>query len=284
MEGAKSQIEPLLRRERQRLEQNREAARRFREKKKLQVQKLEDELKHLKEMCNRKEEQQPRPGAVPRETPHALKQLSAWYDKHFETVRELEGLVSRGATEEELVDLVDEGFNELVQRWSLFRDGMVGEAAPGVLEGLCVPKLHRPFLWLGGCRPSQLLASLVFRLRAIKYEESLVFAIESNIISLREKETHLEETFRQLKSSINGCVDLDGVEDWGPNSGKLKQLSLRLHGLWAVASQAEDLRMETIRKLWMVLDVRGRALVVCTPISVMRQLDMLMKSLGVTEM
>ncbi|XP_027346074.1 transcription factor TGA9-like isoform X2 [Abrus precatorius] len=245
-----------------RLAQNREAARKSRLRKKAYVQQLESsrlKLTHLEQDLQRARSQGlflgcgGAGGNINSGAAMFDMEYARWLEDDHRHMAELRTGLQAPLSEGELRVVVD-GY--LSHYDEVFR--LKGVAAKTdvfhLINGMWTSPAERCFLWIGGFRPSDLIAMLIQQLEPLA--EQQIMGIYGLRHSSQQAEEALSQGLEQLQQSlvdtIAGGPAVDGVQQMIVAIGKLANLE-------GFVSQADNLRQQTLHQLCRLLTVRQAA-------------------------
>ncbi|WVZ03465.1 hypothetical protein V8G54_024271 [Vigna mungo] len=262
--GAGSTSEkPLDAKTLRRLAQNREAARKSRLRKKAYVQQLESsrlKLTHLEQDLQRARSQGvfmgcSGAGGSILSSGAAMFDLeyARWLEDDHRHMAELRTGLQAPLSDGELRVIVD-GY--LSHYDEVFR--LKGVAAKTdvfhLINGMWTSPAERCFLWIGGFKPSELIAMLRQQLEPLAEQQIMgICALRHSSVQAEDALTQgLEQLQQSLVDTIAGGSVADGVQQMVAAMGKLANLE-------GFVGQADNLRQQTLHQLCRLLTVRQAA-------------------------
>ncbi|XP_031496964.1 transcription factor TGA2-like isoform X2 [Nymphaea colorata] len=256
-----------------RLAQNREAARKSRLRKKAYVQQLESsrlKLTQLEQELERAKQQGVYVGGNTGDSIHGIPgannagvvlfemEYSTWVEDQKRGTDALRTALNARATDLELRILVEGGLK-------LYDDlfDMKATAAKSdvfhLMSGMWRTTAERFFLWIGGFRPSELLKILTPQLEPLT--ESQVIAICGLQQSSQQAEDALSQGMEKLQQTlaealVSAPLGAPNVTDY---VGQMATAMDKLEALANFILQADNLRRQTLQRMYRILTVRQAA-------------------------
>ncbi|XP_031492292.1 transcription factor HBP-1b(c38)-like isoform X1 [Nymphaea colorata] len=257
-----------------RLAQNREAARKSRLRKKAYVQQLESSRLKLTQLEQELERaRQPGvhfsgscgdsnhgiPGASTN-TGIAMFEMNYnnWVEGQNRQTRELRAACQAHVTDLELRMLVETGLAHYDDLFSMKALAAKSDVFY-LLSGMWRTSAERFFLWIGGFRPSELLK--ILRPQLYPLAENQVLAICSLEQSSLQAEDALSQGMEKLQETlaealVSTSVGSPNVADY---MGQMASAMDKLEGLANFVLQADNLRQQTLQRMYRILTVRQSA-------------------------
>ncbi|GJN39540.1 hypothetical protein PR202_gb28665 [Eleusine coracana subsp. coracana] len=265
-----------------RLAQNREAARKSRLRKKAYIQTLESSRMKLakleQELTTVRRQQGVFVGGESATglTPPALDpgaaalelEYARWAEEQCRHAGELRSALQSNddASDARLRVLLDAG---LAHYDALFRARSAAASRDAflVLSGAWRAPAERFFLWIGGFRPSALIATLAPRLGeegGPPLDEAQDAAVRALRQTARQLEDALAQGMEKLQQTVNDALLLAAVDDDGGLAAAQQRQQMagavgRLAGLASFVDQADHLRQQTLRNMHRILTPRQAA-------------------------
>ncbi|XP_050376739.1 transcription factor TGA7-like [Argentina anserina] len=254
-----------------RLEQNREAARKSRMRKKAYVQQLETsrlKLAQLELELDRTRKQVAYGGSsfggnhmgyngiVDSGITTFELEYGHWVEEQHRQNIELRNALQEHATEIELQILVEGGLNHYA---TLFR--MKADAAKAdifyLLSGIWRTSVERYFHWIGGFRPSELLNIVESQLEPLNDPQRLDFHNLKQ--SSQQAEDALSQGMDKLQQTLSKTLEADQIligETYGSQMGAAIE---KFEALENFVSQADHLRQQTLQQMCRILTIHQAA-------------------------
>ncbi|OWM75795.1 hypothetical protein CDL15_Pgr009439 [Punica granatum] len=261
-----------------RLAQNREAARKSRLRKKAYVQQLENSRLRLlqleQELQRARQQGMFVATAISGDHSHSVgsgavafdMEYARWLDEHQRLISDLRSAVNTQKSDNELRILVDA---VMVHYDDIFRLKSIGAKADvfHMLSGMWKTPAERCFMWLGGCRSSEILKVLGNHLEPLTDQQ--LMGICNLQQSSQQAEDALSQGMEALQQSLADTLSSTTLNPTGSGNvadymgqmaiamGKLATLENFLH-------QADLLRQQTLQQMHRILTTRqaARALLV----------------------
>ncbi|XP_039000304.1 bZIP transcription factor TGA10-like isoform X2 [Hibiscus syriacus] len=273
-EGPKTPDPKTLRR----LAQNREAARKSRLRKKAYVQQLESSrirLTQLEQELHRARTQGMFFGggnilAGEQGLPVGINNISSdasvfdmeyarWVEEHHRLMCELQAAVQEHLPENELRMFVDNCLAHFDEMMNL--KGMVAKTdAFHLVSGMWKSPAERCFMWIGGCRPSDLIKVIVNQIEPLT--EQQIMGICGLQQSTQEAEEALSQGLDALNHSLSDIITSDSLSCPPNMTNYMGQMAIainKLSTLEGFVRQADNLRHQTIHRLHQILTTRQAA-------------------------
>ncbi|CAM8939740.1 unnamed protein product [Rhodiola kirilowii] len=255
-----------------RLAQNREAARKSRLRKKAYVQQLESsrvKLSQLEQELERARSQGAYIGSALDSSHVSLfggtvnagiaafeMEYAHWVDEQHEQILELRhALISQSVTDADLKILVDTAMNHYD---NLFR--MKGDAAKAdvfyLMSGMWRTPAERFFLWLGGCRPSELLNVLMPQIEPLSEQQHL--SVSKLRQSSQQAEDALSQGIDRLQQTLSHSIAAPPLGE-GCYLSQMANEVEKLDALENFANQADHLRQMALQHMSRILTTHQAA-------------------------
>ncbi|KAI9097533.1 hypothetical protein K1719_025304 [Acacia pycnantha] len=253
-----------------RLAQNREAARKSRQRKKAYVQQLETsrlKLMQLELEIEKAKKQGLYMGGALDATyigsPAIINpgiatfemEYSQWVEEQHRQNAELRNALQTQSSDVQLHLLVESGLNHYS---NLFR--MKAEAANAdvfyLISGVWKASVERLFLWIGGSRPSQLLNIIVPQVEGLTDQQI------ASCTKLRQSSQQAEDALSQGLDKLQQNLVLNtaaDASDMGSFGFQMTSLKEKIEALEGFVSQADHLRQQTLQHMSRILSVRQAA-------------------------
>ncbi|XP_009367342.2 transcription factor TGA7 [Pyrus x bretschneideri] len=252
-----------------RLEQNREAARKSRMRKKAYVQQLETSRLKLAQLELEIDRVRKRGayassslgtshmgynGALNSEITTFEMEYVHWVEEQHRQIVELKNALRDHATDIELRKLVDSGLNHYA---ILFR--MKADAARAdifyLLSGIWRTPVERHFHWIGGFRPSELLNIVLPQLQPLTDQQLLDF------YNLQQSSQQAEDALSQGMDKLQQTLALSIAADQMSEGIGCQMTSAleKLEALESFVSQADHLRQQTLQQMSRILTTHQAA-------------------------
>uniref|UniRef100_A0A7I4AWD4 BZIP domain-containing protein n=1 Tax=Physcomitrium patens TaxID=3218 RepID=A0A7I4AWD4_PHYPA len=273
--GTKNGDSKVLRR----LAQNREAARKSRLRKKAYVQQLESsriKLNQLEQELQRTRQQQGlylgpgsysdqngQSGGVGGANAYSSAGAAAfdleyarWVEDHTRQMSELRVALQAHVADADLRLLVD---GSMAHYDDLFRlkDAAAKADVFHLVSGMWKTPAERCFVWIGGCRPSELLKILVPQIEPLTEQQLL------NICNLQQSsqqgEEALSQGMEQLQQSLAETLSAGSLGSAANVANYMGQMAVamgQLGNLEGFVRQADHLRQQTLQQMHRVLTIR----------------------------
>ncbi|XP_058734936.1 transcription factor TGA9-like [Vicia villosa] len=243
-----------------RLAQNREAAKKSRLRKKAYVQQLESSrlrLSNLEQDLQRARSQglflgcgggNISPGAAMFDMEYAR-----WLEEDQRQLTELRGGLHAALADNELRAIVD-GYLYHYDELFRLKEVAVKSDVFHLIKGIWTSPAERPFIWIGGFKPSELITMLTQQLEPLA-EQQIV-----GIMELRQSSHQAEEALSQGHEQLHHCI-VDTIAG-GPVIDGVQQMvaaMARISNLEGFVHQADNLRQQTLHQLCRILTVRQAA-------------------------
>ncbi|XP_058749027.1 transcription factor TGA9-like [Vicia villosa] len=243
-----------------RLAQNREAAKKSRLRKKAYVQQLESSrlrLSNLEQDLQRARSQglflgcgggNISPGAAMFDMEYAR-----WLEEDQRQLTELRGGLHAALADNELRVIVD-GYLYHYDELFRLKEVAVKSDVFHLIKGIWTSPAERPFIWIGGFKPSELITMLTQQLEPLA-EQQIV-----GIMELRQSSHQAEEALSQGHEQLHHCI-VDTIAG-GPVIDGVQQMvaaMARISNLEGFVHQADNLRQQTLHQLCRILTVRQSA-------------------------
>ncbi|CAI8616230.1 unnamed protein product [Vicia faba] len=240
-----------------RLAQNREAAKKSRLRKKVYVQQLESSrlrLSNLEQEIQRARSQglflgcgggNISPGAAMFDMEYAR-----WLEEDQRLLTELRGGLHAALADNELRVIVD-GYLYHYDELFRLKEVAVKSDVFHLIKGIWTSPAERPFIWLGGFKPSELITMLTQQLEPLA-EQQIV-----GIMELRQSSHQAEDALSQGHEQLHHCI-VDTIAG-GPVIDGVQQMvaaMARISNLEGFVHQADNLRQQTLHQLCRILTVR----------------------------
>lgn len=255
-----------------RLAQNREAAKKSRERKKAYVKQLESsrlklmqlELeigrarKQLQGICTGNaldtsfmgSSETINPGIVAFEI-----EYGNWVDENHRRNEELRNAFQTNASEVQLRLVVQSVLNHYSDLFRMKTDAAKADPLY-LISGVWKPSVERLFLWIGGSRPSQLLNLIVPQLEPLSDEQML--SIKKLHLSSQQAEDALSQGLNKLQESL--VQDMAFVPLNAANHGIQMAIAIdKFEGLEGFVIQADHLRQQTLMHMFRILSTHQAA-------------------------
>lgn len=255
-----------------RLAQNREAAKKSRERKKAYVKQLESsrlKLMQLELEIGRARKQlqgistgsaldtsfmgsseTTNPGIVAFEI-----EYGNWVDENHRRNEELRNAFQTNASEVQLHLVVQSFLNHYSDLFRMKTDAAKADPLY-LISGVWKPSVERLFLWIGGSRPSQLLNLIVPQLEPLSDEQML--SIKKLHLSSQQAEDALSQGLNKLQESL--VQDMAFVPLNAANHGIQMAIAIdKFEGLEGFAIQADHLRQQTLIHMSRILSTQQAA-------------------------
>ncbi|CAO2168213.1 unnamed protein product [Urochloa humidicola] len=256
-----------------RLAQNREAARKSRLRKKAYIQNLETSRLKLaqleQELTMARRQQQaahaagagaggllapPPPPLDPRVSTFEL-EYARWSEDQERQAHELRSALQHPPDNLHLRLLVDAALSHYDVLFDA-RSRAARADAFFVLSGAWRSPAERLFLWIGGFRPSDLLAALTPRLAPLTEQQATAVRALTN--TARQLEDALSQGMGKLQQTLVDALLLASVDDGG--GGEVMDAAVgKLEDLVSFVDQADHLRQQTLRNMDRILTVTQAA-------------------------
>uniref|UniRef100_A0A7I4B0J3 BZIP domain-containing protein n=1 Tax=Physcomitrium patens TaxID=3218 RepID=A0A7I4B0J3_PHYPA len=272
--GTKNGDSKVLRR----LAQNREAARKSRLRKKAYVQQLESsriKLNQLEQELQRTRQQQGlylgpgsysdqngQSGGVGGANAYSSGaaafdlEYARWVEDHTRQMSELRVALQAHVADADLRLLVD---GSMAHYDDLFRlkDAAAKADVFHLVSGMWKTPAERCFVWIGGCRPSELLKILVPQIEPLTEQQLL------NICNLQQSsqqgEEALSQGMEQLQQSLAETLSAGSLGSAANVANYMGQMAVamgQLGNLEGFVRQADHLRQQTLQQMHRVLTIR----------------------------
>ncbi|CAK8576379.1 unnamed protein product [Lathyrus sativus] len=243
-----------------RLAQNREAAKKSRLRKKAYVQQLESSrlrLSNLEQDLQRARSQglflgcgggNISPGAAMFDMEYAR-----WLEEDQRLLTELRGGLHAALADNELRVIVD-GYLYHYDELFRLKEVAVKSDVFHLIKGIWTSPAERPFIWIGGFKPSELITMLTQQLEPLA-EQQVV-----GIMELRHSSHQAEDALSQGHEQLHHCI-VDTIAG-GPVIDGVQQMvaaMARISNLEGFVHQADNLRQQTLHQLCRILTVRQAA-------------------------
>ncbi|KAK8628762.1 hypothetical protein V6N13_009345 [Hibiscus sabdariffa] len=273
-EGPKTPDPKTLRR----LAQNREAARKSRLRKKAYVQQLESSrvrLTQLEQELQRARTQgvffgggnilggdQGLPVGINNISPDAAMfdmEYTRWLEEHHRLMCELRAAVHEHLPENELRIFVDNCLAHLEQVMNL--KGMVAKTDVfHIVSGMWKTPAERCFMWMGGCRPSELIKVILNQIEPLTEQQIMgICALQQ---STQESEEALTQGLEALNQSLSDIITSDSLSCPPNMTNYMGQMAMAINKLSTIEGfvrQADNLRHQVILQLHQILTIQQAA-------------------------
>lgn len=243
-----------------RLAQNREAAKKSRLRKKAYVQQLESSrlrLSNLEQDLQRARSQglflgcgggNISPGAAMFDMEYAR-----WLEEDQRHMAELRAGLQASLGDNELRVIVD-GYLYHYDELFRLKEVAVKSDVFHLIKGIWASPAERPFIWIGGFRPSELITMLTQQLEPLA-QQQIDGIVDLNTSSFQAEEAlskgH-EQLHNALVHTIAGGPVIDGMQQMVAAMGRISNLEKFVH-------EADNLRQQTLHQLCRILTVRQAA-------------------------
>ncbi|XWS59222.1 hypothetical protein CRYUN_Cryun08bG0103200 [Craigia yunnanensis] len=272
-EGPKTPDPKTLRR----LAQNREAAKKSRLRKKAYVQQLESSrirLTQLEQELQRARTQgmffgggilggeQGLPVGINNISSDAAVfdvEYARWLEEHHRLMCELRAAVQEHLPENELRIFVDNCLAHFDEVMNL--KGMVAKTDVfHLVSGMWKTPAERCFMWMGGCRPSELIKVILNQIEPLTEQQIMgICALQQ---STQEAEEALSQGFEALNQSLSDIITSDSLSCPPNMTNYMGQMAIAMNKLSTLEDfvrQADNLRHQTIHRLHQILTTRQAA-------------------------
>ncbi|CAN1180342.1 Transcription factor TGA7 [Linum perenne] len=251
-----------------RLAQNREAARKSRQRKKAYVQQLESSRLKLaqleQELVRARQQGVYMNNGLDFGSSRSLNsgiatfemEYAHWIEEQHRQVVELRRAMQAQVGEMELRMLVDNGLNHFNNLFLMKADAARADVFY-LISGKWRTSVERFFLWIGGFRPSELLNVLLPQLEPLADQQ------HSEIGTLRQSCQQAEDALSQGVEKLQQTLSQNMVVDQSIGGSYRDQMAAaieRLEGLEGFANQADHLRGMTLHNMSRILTTRQAAL------------------------
>nr|GLL29218.1 transcription factor TGA2-like [Ipomoea trifida] len=259
-----------------RLAQNREAARKCRIRKKAYIQQLEASRIKLIQLEQQVELAQARgvritengnvvgvghghPLSLTKITPEGAAfdvEYARWIEEEHRIICQLRNAVDDlMLSENELKRYVDACFAHYAQMTHL--NSMVAKSdVLHLVSGMCWTPVERCFIWIGGFRPSHLLKVIMSQLELLTEQQMLgMIALQQ---STQEAEEALSQGMETLHHTISDIISSDVLFYPSNLASCMAQMAGAITNLYTLETfvrQADNLRIQTIQRLYHILTV-----------------------------
>ncbi|XP_077215052.1 bZIP transcription factor TGA10-like isoform X2 [Tasmannia lanceolata] len=271
-EGPKTPDPKTLRR----LAQNREAARKSRLRKKAYVQQLESsriKLTQLEQELQRARSQgmlfgggllgeQGFPtgiGGLSSDATVFDMEYARWLEEHHRLMCELRAAVQEHLPENELRLYVDNCLAHYDEMMNL-KSMVVKSDVFHIVSGMWKTPAERCFMWMGGFRPSELIKILLAHIEPLT--EQQILGICSLQQSTQEAEEALSQGLEALHQSLSDTIASDALScpsNMANYMGQMANAMSKLTTLEGFVRQADNLRHQTLHRLYQILTTRQSA-------------------------
>lgn len=251
-----------------RLAQNREAARKSRQRKKAYVQQLESSRLRLIQLEQELEQARQQGLYLSSGTDHSSfsgtinsgiaafeMEYGQWVEEQKRHICELRAALQADITDVELRSLVDSGISHY---FDLFR--MKATAAKAdvfyLMSGIWRTSAERFFLWIGGFRPSELLKVLVPQLDLLT--DPQVLDVCNLTQSCQQAEDALSQGMDKLQQTLAETVAAGQLGE-GSHVPHIANAMEKLEALVSFVNQADHLRHQTLQQMHRILTARQAA-------------------------
>ncbi|XP_042005990.1 transcription factor TGA7-like isoform X2 [Salvia splendens] len=251
-----------------RLAQNREAARKSRQRKKVYVQQLETSRLKLAQLELELERARQQGMIIAGATAHmglcgsvssgiAIFEVeySHWLDQQERKIAELKNVLRTPLGDQELSVMVESVLSHYCSLFRMKRDAARADAFY-LVSGMWKTSVERFFLWIGGFKPSDLINVVMPRLQPLTEEQT------ANINTLKhlcmQAEDALSQGMEKLQQTLAQSVTIPG-----PGMGNYcSQTAFALENLESLEgfiNQADHLRQQTLKHMACILTTRQAA-------------------------
>ncbi|XP_042471001.1 bZIP transcription factor TGA10-like isoform X2 [Zingiber officinale] len=273
--GPKSTPDPKILR---RLAQNREAARKSRLRKKAYIQQLETsriKLTQLEQELQRARSQGLLYGGGALLGDHGLPagasgissdaasifdmEYGRWVEEHHRLMMELRAAVQEHPPENRLRMFVDSCVAHYDQMMSL-KHMVIKTDVFHLLSGTWLTPAERCFMWMGGFRPSDLLKMPLSHIEPLTEQQML--AVCGLQQSTQEAEEALSQGHDALNQSLLDAITADALNCTSDVANYFGQMAVAMNKLTALEGfvrQADNLRQQTLHRLYQILTTRQMA-------------------------
>nr|XP_018678366.1 PREDICTED: transcription factor TGA2.3 isoform X3 [Musa acuminata subsp. malaccensis] len=276
--GSKTSDPKTLRR----LAQNREAARKSRLRKKAYIQQLETsriKLTHLEQELQRARSQtcllkglsfgggalledQGLPAVVGGLSADAAMfdmEYMRWLEEHHRLMCELRAAVQEHQPENHLRMFVDSCLAHHDQMVNL-KNIVIRSDVFHLISGVWMTPAERCFMWMGGFRPSELIKMLLSHMEPLTEEQILgVCGLQQ---STQETEEALSQGLEALNQSLSDTITSDALSYPSNVADYMGQMAMAMNKLTTLEGfirQADNLRQQTLHRLYQILTTRQMA-------------------------
>ncbi|OWM65608.1 transcription factor TGA4-like isoform X1 [Punica granatum] len=178
-----------------------------------------------------------------------------WVDEQNRLMCELRNALNAHLNELELQVLVE---NSMKHYFELFQMKKVAAKADSfnIMCGLWKTPFQRFFLWIGGCRPSELLKVLMPQLHPLADQQ--FFDVRNLRQSCQQAEDALSQGMDKLQQTLaeTAAFGRMGYAAFGPPMSRAVK---RLEALISFVNQADHLQQETLLQMSRILTTRQAA-------------------------
>ncbi|KAJ4815749.1 BZIP transcription factor family protein [Rhynchospora pubera] len=261
-----------------RLAQNREAARKSRLRKKAYIQQLETSRLRLSQLeqdlqIARAQGAILGGSALPNDqglptvsgalTPEAAMfdmDYVRWMDDHHKLMCQLRAALEEHLPENQLQLLVDSALSHHEMLINI-KGALARSDVFHLTTGTWMSPAERCFLWIGGCRPGELIKVVLRHVEPLT--EQQIVAICNLQQSVQESEDALnhglDAVYRSLSETVTSDVLTSSTIDVASFVGSLSVAMSKLSSVEAFVRQADSLRIQTLHRLHQILTVRQAA-------------------------
>ncbi|KAJ3698322.1 hypothetical protein LUZ61_002027 [Rhynchospora tenuis] len=260
-----------------RLAQNREAARKSRLRKKAYIQQLETSRLRLSQMEQELQiaraqgaifgagvlNDQGLPTVSGALTPEATMfdmDYARWMDEHHKLMCQLRAALDEHLPENQLQLLVESALSHHEMLINI-KGALARSDVFHLTTGTWMSPAERCFLWIGGCRPGELIKVVSRHVQPLTEQQMVAICnLQQSVQESEDALNHgLDAVYRSLSETVTSDVLTGSTIDMASFMGSLSVAMSKLSSLEAFVRQADSLRIQTLHRLHQILTVRQAA-------------------------